>query len=213
MVVHCPAGRRFDRDCSTDNLMCLTNSSSQAVCGIGPCNDDGSGDDESGKSCLGTRRTRCSQRVEVTGTDCADRGLSCVQSAAAEPQRSGCGARYTGCSASECRGSEMVYCEDGAETPVDCRRIDNRLGSCVLAQTGGGDPVPSCAVAAAERTCMQGDDFCDGDVAHVCAGGLRYEMDCATFSARTSTLAGASSVTARCVEVGGGRGVRCDLGD
>ena len=188
-------------DCSPEleNTLCLINDANESACGAGVCDGDGL------FACDSERRpTYCDQGVLLRMQSCALGGLDCVaQNGPSGESGAGCGQGYSACTAHSCGEGAMSYCApSGVHTEVPCTLLDPRLTSCAIVELNADDwgldfsdssspgdsedwmeadddeEVPVCAASAEARECAEGDAFCDGDVAHVCVGGLDYAVDC-----------------------------------
>ena len=165
----------FD-DCARrdENDQCVLDSSGQTQCGLESCTQEG-------ESCRGTVRVQCEDGVLQHIYDCAESGFKCVEGQDTNGNRkSACGERYTGCENSDCKNDEVIICRSGAETPIDCSRLDPVLSTCQLYQADGDDFTPLCAAASSARDCTGITASCDGNVATVCVGGKNQTVNCET---------------------------------
>jgi len=163
-----------DCDRQANNKQCVLSSLGYPECGIEACTQEG-------EFCRGTTRVRCRDGVLRQIEDCAEEGFKCSQGVDSEgTPASGCGEQYTGCEDSVCRSNQLIMCDSGAETPVNCRELDTAYSSCQLFESDSGDIEfqPFCAVTSASRDCVGISGVCDGDVAKVCVGGKTQLVDC-----------------------------------
>ena len=199
MQAYCYRGvYRASYDCAerSKHKACVLDLDGSPQCGVEACT-------ESGELCRGSLRMRCYNGVLTEIQDCSEMGLKCASGANASGEAdTGCGESYSGCETSDCRSDQVIICDSGAETPVDCKHLDSSLSTCQLAQGfgNGGQFSGMCSAPSGSRNCSGNESDCNGDVAQLCVGGKMQQLDCA------STLTDARCVVLNLV---GQQDVRC----
>ena len=163
-------------DCANydEDNRCLIDNDGEARCGVSACSQK--------YYCESGSLISCVNGVGQFETACAEDGFSCAEGLDRSGEMSaGCGDSYTDCDNQDCRNGQVVLCNEGAETVVNCSRVDSALTSCELVTSSPGpddDRSAWCSVPSANRACNGVEGFCDGDVANVCMGGKLVAVDC-----------------------------------